>query len=333
MSGFDGPPRPISTREGYPCDGGSTAAEGAPRGLTGRAPPSSTVRQPLLPAFDFERRDCRSGRGLSAPSAPERKRRPIRPALAAGALRRCAAATPRSGGAGARDQLDDRGMALASPRSARAGAFARPHVASMSRGLGPPLGFRITFVGTARRANSWCSATNGGRIPVCCRCSGMKLARPLIVAVLTLAVVVSLPVAVAATNGTGLQQETAATAAAQDPAAVEASLGLDRPSRRLIQQGLRNEGVDPGTPDGLFGPRTRAAIQDWQQSRGASPTGCGLERVLAPFLPDLPSTASLPRAVRPSSPPFGHRGLLPRAATAKRAKPQAGLLEPPSQEL
>ena len=38
---------------------------GVPGGLPGRAPPSSTVRQPLLPAFDFDRRDCRSGRGLS----------------------------------------------------------------------------------------------------------------------------------------------------------------------------------------------------------------------------------------------------------------------------
>ena len=102
----------------------------------------------------------------------------------------------------------------------------------------------------------------------------MKLAGPLIVAVLTLAVVVSVPVAVAAaTNGTGLQPETAATAATQDPATVEASLALGRPARRLIQQGLRNAGFDPGTPDGLFGPRTRTAIRDWQQSRGASPTG------------------------------------------------------------
>ena len=53
----------------------------------------------------------------------------------------------------------------------------------------------------------------------------------------------------------------------------EAALALDRPTRRLIQQGLCNEGFDPGMPDGLFGPRTRAAIRDWQQSRGASPTG------------------------------------------------------------
>ena len=63
------------------------------------------------------------------------------------------------------------------------------------------------------------------------------------------------------------------TTAEQDPGTVEASLGLDRPARRLIQQGLRNEGFDPGAPDGLFGPRTRAAIRSWQASRGASPSG------------------------------------------------------------
>ncbi|MDE0004605.1 MAG: SUMF1/EgtB/PvdO family nonheme iron enzyme [Rhodospirillaceae bacterium] len=92
-------------------------------------------------------------------------------------------------------------------------------------------------------------------------------------AVPTLAVVMSVPIAVAAINGAAVQQETAVTVAARAPAAVEASLGLDRPARRLIQQGFRNEGFDPGTPDGLFGPRTRAAIQDWQQSCGASLTG------------------------------------------------------------
>ena len=67
--------------------------------------------------------------------------------------------------------------------------------------------------------------------------------------------------------------ESLAAAASQDASAVEASFALDRATRRLIQQRLRNEGFDPGTPDGLFGPRTRAAIREWQQSRGASPTG------------------------------------------------------------
>ena len=60
---------------------------------------------------------------------------------------------------------------------------------------------------------------------------------------------------------------------AQDPAAIEASLALDRPTRELIQEGLSNEGFDPGTPDGLFGPRTRGAIRQWQEERGAAATG------------------------------------------------------------
>ena len=65
----------------------------------------------------------------------------------------------------------------------------------------------------------------------------------------------------------------AVTAAAQDAVAVEAALGLDRPTRRLIQQGLSNEGFDAGAPDGLFGPRTRAAIRAWQGSREQAETG------------------------------------------------------------
>ena len=50
-------------------------------------------------------------------------------------------------------------------------------------------------------------------------------------------------------------------------------MALDRPTRQLIQQGLRNEGFNPGVPDGLFGPRTREAIRRWQEARGALATG------------------------------------------------------------
>ena len=54
---------------------------------------------------------------------------------------------------------------------------------------------------------------------------------------------------------------------------VEEGLGLDRPARREVQLGLRAVGFDPGGADGLFGPRTRAAIRSWQRSRGARATG------------------------------------------------------------
>ena len=54
---------------------------------------------------------------------------------------------------------------------------------------------------------------------------------------------------------------------------VEEGLNLGLAARRQIQQGLAAGGFDPGGADGLFGPRTRAAIRRWQSSRGARSTG------------------------------------------------------------
>ena len=54
---------------------------------------------------------------------------------------------------------------------------------------------------------------------------------------------------------------------------VEEGLNLNRATRRQIQLGLRSAGFDPGGADGLFGPRTRAAIRNWQSSRGTPSTG------------------------------------------------------------
>ena len=58
-----------------------------------------------------------------------------------------------------------------------------------------------------------------------------------------------------------------------DAPAGEAALGLDRAARRRIQERLQAAGFDAGAPDGLFGPRTRAAIRQWQESRAAPATG------------------------------------------------------------
>ena len=58
-----------------------------------------------------------------------------------------------------------------------------------------------------------------------------------------------------------------------DPQEVEAALGLDRTTRRQLQRGLQAAGFSPGAADGLFGPRTRAAIRSWQRSRSEQPTG------------------------------------------------------------
>ena len=65
----------------------------------------------------------------------------------------------------------------------------------------------------------------------------------------------------------------AAADAGSDPRTAEAVLGLDRATRRLLQEKLLTAGFDPGVADGLFGPVTRAAIRLWQAARGMAVTG------------------------------------------------------------
>ncbi len=48
---------------------------------------------------------------------------------------------------------------------------------------------------------------------------------------------------------------------------------LTREQRVQVQQGLSALGFDPGLADGLFGPKTRAAIWDWQTAKGLEATG------------------------------------------------------------
>ena len=106
---------------------------------------------------------------------------------------------------------------------------------------------------------------------------------------------------------------------------VEEGLSLDRETRRRIQLGLQAGGFDPGGADGLFGPRTRAAIRNWQTSRGARSTGY-LDGASAEALRTAgASGASIAQVARPG----------PTVAT--EAQPQASLagavLPPASAEL
>ncbi|MCY4508527.1 MAG: DUF459 domain-containing protein [Acidobacteria bacterium] len=66
---------------------------------------------------------------------------------------------------------------------------------------------------------------------------------------------------------------TSVAARAEGGPATEAALGLDREAQRLIQRGLREQGFDPGSLDGIIGRRTRAAIRRWQTARGLPATG------------------------------------------------------------
>ena len=124
----------------------------------------------------------------------------------------------------------------------------------------------------------------------------------------------------------------AVVTAAQDAATAEMTLGLDRPTRRLIQQGLGNEGFDPGTPDGLFGPRTRAAIRAWQAARDEPRTGYLAGDQVAALLaaavprevtaspePDSPAPDSAPAAPAPAPVVAPDAGLSTSATDAQSA--------------
>ena len=65
----------------------------------------------------------------------------------------------------------------------------------------------------------------------------------------------------------------ASVSPAATPAEVETALGLNRTAWRLIQTGLAREGFDPGSVDGDPGPRTRAALADWQRMQETDATG------------------------------------------------------------
>ena len=66
------------------------------------------------------------------------------------------------------------------------------------------------------------------------------------------------------------QQAPSATSSAP-PAPV--ALDLERGERRQVQIGLTILGFEPGPADGLFGPKSRAAVGAWQEAKGYAVTG------------------------------------------------------------
>ena len=97
---------------------------------------------------------------------------------------------------------------------------------------------------------------------------------------------------------------------------VEEGLSLDLAARRQIQQGLAAGGFDPGGADGLFGPRTRAAIRRWQSSRGARSTGY-LDGASAEALRSSGSAGRAVAGVAPSAPAAVLAAQQPSAASSQ----------------
>ena len=139
------------------------------------------------------------------------------------------------------------------------------------------------------------------------------MTRELILAVALTGLATSAPAAVGHQGGAA----TSGLAPAQEPSVVEGVLALDRPARRLIQQGLRNEGFDPGAPDGLFGPRTRAAIRRWQEAQGVLPSGY-LDRLQAERL----HAAGAPRPVGSDNAPLAAPVVADASVAESRSTPE-----------
>lgn len=54
---------------------------------------------------------------------------------------------------------------------------------------------------------------------------------------------------------------------------VGAQNGGDKQQVKMVQEALKEKGYDPGAIDGAMGPRTSAALRDFQQAEGLRATG------------------------------------------------------------
>ena len=61
--------------------------------------------------------------------------------------------------------------------------------------------------------------------------------------------------------------------APDDRTAQSQNVEMQREVRKLVQRGLASLGFDPGPADGLFGPKTRAAIRGWRAANALDATG------------------------------------------------------------
>jgi hypothetical protein len=65
---------------------------------------------------------------------------------------------------------------------------------------------------------------------------------------------------------------------------------------RSVQMALKDKGHDPGPVDGVMGPRTRAALMDYQRKEGLTPTGRWDDQTAAKLGARTSSTTSDPAA-------------------------------------
>lgn len=65
----------------------------------------------------------------------------------------------------------------------------------------------------------------------------------------------------------------------------------DRERVKIVQQALKDRGHDPGAVDGHMGPKTEAALRDYQQKEGLRGTGTADADTLTRLRTRTPATA------------------------------------------
>jgi peptidoglycan hydrolase-like protein with peptidoglycan-binding domain len=96
-----------------------------------------------------------------------------------------------------------------------------------------------------------------------------------------------------------------------DTGAVKADKGMkgDRPARagseqvKQVQQALKDKGHDPGDIDGVMGPKTQAALKDFQKKEGLKETGRMDRETMSKLGVEMKTEAGSPAA----SPPTGEK--------------------------
>ena len=83
--------------------------------------------------------------------------------------------------------------------------------------------------------------------------------------------------------------ETMKTGPSQDSAQ-----GADREQVRAVQQALKDKGHDPGEVDGAMGPKTEAALRDYQQKEGLKATGQADAETMAKLIAAASTPAASP---------------------------------------
>jgi hypothetical protein len=88
------------------------------------------------------------------------------------------------------------------------------------------------------------------------------------------------------------------------PAPDPAAGGLTRTEVRKLQEHLRALGFATGTPDGVAGPRTRAAIAAYQRAQGLAATGVVDRPLYFLIITERPAAKPFTAAAEPSPPAF-----------------------------